>query len=110
MYLAAGVPVGTGVGASAGGSVVKPRMEGEGKCWSLQGAEAMRAWRSLKKSHDHDLRPYGRFRAHQGRPRLSGRQPQDRPTTRLRRLASFDVKWLRSPRRTLCDCPVGAGL
>ena len=96
MYLAAGVPGGTGVGASAGGAVVTPRLEGEGKRWSLPGAAALRAWRSLQKSHDHDLRPYGRFRAHQGRPRRSGRQPQYRPTTRLRRLASFDVQWLRS--------------
>ena len=34
-YLAAGLPVGTGVVESACGSVVKHRMEGEGKRWSL---------------------------------------------------------------------------
>jgi hypothetical protein len=37
-------------------SVVKHRMEGEGKRWSLAGAEAILALRSLKKSHDNDLR------------------------------------------------------
>jgi hypothetical protein len=100
VYLAAGLPVGTGVVESAGGSVVKPRMEDEGKRWSLQGAEAMLALRSLKKSHDHDLRTSWRFRAHQVSTRLSGRQPQYRPTARLRRVASFDIKWSRSSRTT----------
>jgi hypothetical protein len=52
----AGLPVGTGVVELTCGSVVKHRMEGEGKRWSLAGAEAMLALRSLKKSHDHDLR------------------------------------------------------
>ena len=64
-YLAAGLPVGTGVVESACGSVVKHRMEGEGKRWSLAGAEAILALRSLKKSHDNDLRDYWRFRARQ---------------------------------------------
>ena len=58
VYLAAGWPVGTGVVESACGSVVKHRMEGEGKRGSLAGAEAILALRSLKKSHDHDLRDY----------------------------------------------------
>jgi len=96
VYLAAGLPVGTGVVESACGSVVKPRMAGDGKRWSLHGAEAMLAWRSLKKSHDPDLRTYGWFRAHQVRPRLDGRPPQYRPTARLRRVAYLDVKWSRS--------------
>ena len=87
VYLAAGLPVGTGVVESAGGSVVKHRMEGEGTRWSLQGAEAMLAWRSLQKSHDHDLRDYWRFRAHQLRARRYGRQPKYRPMPRLRRVA-----------------------
>jgi hypothetical protein len=86
-YLAAGLPVGTGVVESACGSVVKHRMEGEGKRWSLEGAEAILALRSLKKSHDHDLRDYWRFRARQVRVRLYGRQPKYRPTARLRRVA-----------------------
>ena len=54
-------------------SVVKHRMEGEGKRWSLAGAEAILTLRSLKKSHDHDLRDYWRFRARQVRARLYGR-------------------------------------
>ena len=86
-YLAAGLPVGTGVVESACGSVVKHRMEGEGKRWSLPGAEAILALRSLKKSHDHDLRDDWRFRARQVRLRLYGRKPNDRPTERLRRVA-----------------------
>jgi hypothetical protein len=86
-YLAAGLPVGTGVVESAGGSVVKHRMEGEGKRWSLEGAEAMLTLRSLKKSHDHDLRDYWRFRARQVRVRLDGHKPKYRPAPRLRRVA-----------------------
>jgi hypothetical protein len=87
VYLAAGLPVGTGVVESACGSVVKHRMEGEGKRWSLKGAEAILALRSLKKSHDNDLRDYWRFRAHQVRARRYGRQPKYRPMPRLRRIA-----------------------
>ena len=102
VYLAAGLPVGTGVVESACGAVVKPRMAGEGQRWSLKGAEAMLAWRSLKKSHDHDLRDDWRFRAHQGRARLSGRQPKYQPTARLRRVASLNSNRLRS-RRIACS-------
>lgn len=86
-YLAAGLPVGTGVVESACGSVVKHRMEGEGKRWSLQGAEAILTWRSLKKSHENDLREYWRFRARQERTRLDARKPKYKPTGRLRRVA-----------------------
>jgi hypothetical protein len=86
-YLAAGLPIGTGVVESACGSVVKHRMEGEGKRWSLAGAEAILTLRSLKKSHDNDLRDYWRFHARQVRVRLDGRQPQYRPVPRLRRAA-----------------------
>jgi len=86
-YLAMGLPVGTGVVESACGSVVKHRMEGEGKRWSLTGAEAILALRSLKKSHDNDLRDYWRFRAGQERARLYARNPKCKPTTRLRRVA-----------------------
>ena len=86
-YLAAGLPVGTGVVESACGSVVKHRMEGEGKRWSLEGAEAILTLRSLKKSHDHDLRDYWRFRARQMRGRLYGHKPKYRPAPRLRCVA-----------------------
>jgi len=87
VYLAAGLPVGTGVVESACGSVVKHRMEGEGKRWSLAGAEAILALRSLKKSHDNDLRDYWRFRARQVRVRLYGGKPKYGPMPRLRRVA-----------------------
>jgi hypothetical protein len=86
-YLAMGLPVGTGVVESACGSVVKHRLEGDAQRWSLAGAEAMLTWRSLKKSHDHDLRAYWRFRARQERVRLYARKPKYRPTPRLRRVA-----------------------
>jgi hypothetical protein len=86
-YLAAGLPVGTGVVESACGSVVKHRMEGEGKRWSLAGAEAILTWRSLKKSHDHDLRAYWRFHARQERTHLYFRKLTSRPTARWRRVA-----------------------
>jgi hypothetical protein len=87
VYLAAGLPVGTDVVESACGSVVMHRMEGEGKRWSLEGAEAILAWRSLKKSYDNDLRAYWRFRVGQVSTRLYGRQPQYRPTARWKRVA-----------------------
>jgi hypothetical protein len=86
-YLAAGLPVGTGVVESACGSVVTPRMEGEGKRWSLAGAEAILTLRSLKKSHDHDLRDYWKFHARQVHGRLYHRKPKYRPMLRLRRVA-----------------------
>ena len=73
--LAAGLPVGTGVVESACGSVVQHRMEGEGKRWSLVGAETILTLRSLTKSHDHDLRDDWRFRARQMRGRLYGHKP-----------------------------------
>jgi hypothetical protein len=86
-YLAAGLPVATGVVESACGSVVKHRMEGEGKRWSVQGAEAILALRSLKKSHDNDLREYWRFHAQQERARLYAHRPNYQPIVELRRAA-----------------------
>jgi hypothetical protein len=86
-YLAAGLPVGTGVVESACGSVVKHRMEGEGKRWSLAGAEAILTLRSLKKSHENDLRDYWKCHARQVHERLYDRKPKYRPMLRLRRVA-----------------------
>jgi hypothetical protein len=86
-YLAAGLPVATGVVESACGSVVKHRMEGEGKRWSLEGAEAILALRSLEKSHDNDLRAYWRFHAQQERARLYAQRPNYQPIAELRRAA-----------------------
>jgi hypothetical protein len=78
-YLAAGLPVATGVVESACGSVVPHRMEGEGKRWSLDGAEAILALRSLKKSHANDLRKYWRFHAQQERARRYALRPHYQP-------------------------------
>ena len=78
-YLAAGLPVATGVVESACGSVVKHRMEGEGKRWSLAGAEAILALRSRKKSHANDLRAYWRFHAQQERGRRYAQRPHYQP-------------------------------
>jgi len=86
-YLAAGLPVATGVVESACGSVVKHRMEGEGKRWSVEGAEAILALRSLKKSHDNDLREYWRFHAQQERERLYAHRPNYQPIEEWRRAA-----------------------
>jgi hypothetical protein len=67
-YLAMGMPVATGVVESACGSVVKNRMEGEGKRWSADGAESILLLRSLEKSND--FLTYWRFHAAQERKRL----------------------------------------
>jgi hypothetical protein len=53
----------------------------------VAGAEAILALRSLKKSHDNDLRDYWRFRARQVRTRLYARKPTYWPTARLRCVA-----------------------
>jgi len=78
-YLAAGLPVATGVVESACGSVVTHRMEGDGKRWSLAGAEAILALRSLKKSHDNDLRAYWPFHGQQERGRRYAQRPHYQP-------------------------------
>ena len=85
--LAVGWPVGTGVVESACGSVVTHRMEGEGQRWSLAGAEALLPLRSLKKSHDDDLRDYWKFHARKVQGRLYGHKPKYRPMLQLRRVA-----------------------
>ncbi len=80
-YLAAGMPVATGVVESACGSVVKNRMEGEGKRWSLDGAEAILLLRSLQKSND--FVTYWRFHAAQERKRLYESEPKYSPYIHL---------------------------
>jgi len=104
-YLAAGLPVGTGVVESACGSVVKPRMEGEGQRWSLEGAEAMLTWRALKKSHDHDLRDDWKCRARQMRSRLYGHTPHYRPAPQWRRVVSPSSKRSRSSAKARASSP-----
>lgn len=86
-YLAAGLPISTGVVESACGSLVKPRMEGSGRRWSVIGAEAVLVLRSLKKSHGNDLREYSDFRASQERHRLYETQRSWRPNAHLRAVA-----------------------
>lgn len=51
-YLAAGYPIGTGVVESSCGHVVQDRMEGTGRRWSVQGAEATLLLRSIYTSND----------------------------------------------------------
>jgi len=84
-YLAAGLPVATGVVESACGSVVKNRMEGEGKRWSVEGAESILLLRSLKKSGD--LQTYWQFHALRERERLYGSCPKWRPRPDLAQAA-----------------------
>jgi hypothetical protein len=74
VYWAAGWPVGTGGVEAACGAGVTPRRAGEGKRWSLTGAEAMLALRSRTQSPDHDRRDSWRCRAHPVRARRYGRQ------------------------------------
>lgn len=80
-YLAAGMPVSTGVVESACGSVVKNRMEGEGKRWSVDGAESILLLRSLKKSND--FATYWRFHAAQEQKRLYKNRPKYWPIMHL---------------------------
>ena len=53
-YIDQGFPIGTGVVESACKTLVKDRMEGSGKRWSMSGAEAMLKLRSIKTSNDFD--------------------------------------------------------
>lgn len=53
-YLQAGYPIGTGVVESSCGHTVKDRMEGTGRRWSLDGAEATLLLRSVYTSSDWD--------------------------------------------------------
>jgi len=73
-YLAAGMPIATGVVESACGSVVKKRMEGSGKRWSMEGAEAILLLRSLDKSDDYET--YWPFHTIQERKRLYENSPK----------------------------------
>lgn len=53
-YLAAGLPIATGVIEGACRHLVKDRMDITGACWSLEGAEAILKLRSLRASGDLD--------------------------------------------------------
>ena len=86
-YLAAGLPIATGVVESACGSLPKHRMEGSGKRWSIAGAEAILLLRSLKKSNNNDLRAYWHYRAQQVRARRYANAAQYRPVAPLKLVA-----------------------
>ena len=81
-YLAMGLPIGTGVVESACGSVVKPRMEGEGALESRRSRGHARGDALARKYTDNDL-PVLLAVPPARRPRLYGRQPKYRPTGRL---------------------------
>jgi hypothetical protein len=70
-YLKAGYPIGTGVVESSCGHVVKDRMEGTGRRWSVPGAEALLLLRSIYTSGDWEAY----WQAHMGmeRRRLYGK-------------------------------------
>ncbi len=84
-YLSAGMPVATGMAESACGSVVKKRMESEGKRWSLDGAESILLLRSLQKSKD--FITYWRFHASNERKRLYENQRKYTPIKHLSKVA-----------------------
>lgn len=53
-YLSAGYPIGSGIVESTCGHTVKDRMEGTGRRWSINGAEATLVLRSIYTSRDWD--------------------------------------------------------
>jgi len=83
-YLAAGLPVATGVIESACGSLVKHRTEGNGKRWSVAGAEAILLLGSMKKSYKNDLKDYWAYRAAQERYYLYENRPERRPNQHIK--------------------------
>lgn len=78
-YLAAGMPIATGVVESACNSVVKNRMEGNGMRWTVDGAEAVLRLRSLKKSGH--LEEFGHFRTTLEQLRLYGPDSAFKPVS-----------------------------
>jgi len=82
-YLAAGLPVATSVVESSCGTLVKHRMEGAGKRWGIEGADAVLRLRSLKMSNDNDLVDFVKFRARRERSRLYGAHQGYRPVAHL---------------------------
>ncbi|MCI0527247.1 MAG: ISKra4 family transposase [Nitrospira sp.] len=70
-YLKAGYPIGTGVVESSCGHVVKNRMEGSGRRWSVEGAESTLLLRSIYMSGDWEA--YWKTHRHLQRRRLYGK-------------------------------------
>lgn len=81
-YLAAGLPVATSLVESTCG-LYKHRMEGSGKRWGIEGAEAILTLRSLKMSHDNDLPDFVKFRARREKARLYGEAATAKPVDDL---------------------------
>jgi hypothetical protein len=81
-YLAAGLPVATSIVESTCG-LYKHRMEGSGKRWGIEGAEAILTLRSLKMSHDNDLPDFVKFRAGREKARLYAEAADIRPANDL---------------------------
>lgn len=69
-YLEAGYPIGSGVVESTCGHTVKDRMEGSGRRWSIDGAEATLLLRSIVTSQDWDA--YWDSHMHQEHMKLYG--------------------------------------
>ena len=65
-YLRLGYPIGTGVVESSCGHTVKKRMEGTGRRWSIEGAEAVLLLRSIYTSNDW----HAYWQAHMRRERI----------------------------------------
>lgn len=65
-YLRLGYPIGTGVVESSCGHTVKNRMEGTGRRWSIEGAEAILLLRSIYTSNDWEAY----WQAHMRRERI----------------------------------------
>lgn len=70
-YLQAGYPISTGIVESTCGHTVKDRMEGTGRRWSIEGAEATLLLRSIYTSNDWDA--YWKVYMQIERNRLYGR-------------------------------------
>ena len=68
---------------SSCGTLVKKRMEGAGKRWGIEGADAVLKLRSLKMSNADDLADFAKFRARRERRRLYGARPGYRPAVHL---------------------------
>ena len=71
-YLAAGLPIATGVVEGACKSLIKDRFECSGMRWTMAGAEAMLKVRAVERSGDLD--EYWRFHREAENQRLYGRQ------------------------------------
>lgn len=68
VFLSAGFPIGSGIIEGACGSLVKDRMDGSGKRWTKQGAQAILNLRSIKRNGD--WHPFWQFHIAQQKQKL----------------------------------------